>query len=264
VDTVAERAHRNLCDYTRWNARLSAGTAVLDESGIVAIAGQTDFPTARVAVRSDRSLPPDEWARVVDDFFGTRGRMACVYARHGDDDDITEHLLARGYREWSTTPEMVCDHELDARTPAAGVTVRLASSPADISAYARIAAEAFAHLYVPEAAVLDGVDQPDALLADDCAVALAEIDGTPVAGAQVVLLGGGPNHGGRTGYVAWVSCTDAARGQGLGDTVTRAVTNVAFGRGASLVTLEASAFGEHTYARMGYRELYRYRMVIRA
>ena len=33
--------------------------------------------------------------------------------------------------------------------------------------------------------------------------------------------------------------------------------------GAPLVTLEASEFGEHTYARMGYREIYRYRVLIR-
>ena len=63
--------------------------------------------------------------------------------------------------------------------------------------------------------------------------------------------------------MAWVSCADAARGRGLGDTVTRAVTNEAFRRGADLVTLEASPFGEHTYARMGYREIYRYRMLLR-
>ena len=29
------------------------------------------------------------------------------------------------------------------------------------------------------------------------------------------------------------------------------------------MTLEASQFGEHTYARMGYREIYRYRMLLR-
>ena len=63
--------------------------------------------------------------------------------------------------------------------------------------------------------------------------------------------------------MSWVACADAARGRGLGDTVTRAVTNEAFARGANLVTLEASHFGEHTYTRMGYRELYRYRMLLR-
>jgi hypothetical protein len=262
-EPVAERAHRNLCDYTRWTSRLHTGTATLDESGIVAMAGKTDFPTARTAVRSDRSLPPAHWVDQVDRFFSAHGTMSCVYARQTVDDDISELLVGRGYRDWATTPEMVCEHELGPRDPGAGVTVRFADSPADISAYARIAAEAFAHLQVPEAATLDGVDHPDAFLADDCAVALAEIDGTPVAGAQVVLVDADRNGDRTAGYVAWVSCTDAARGRGLGDTVTRAVTNEAFRRGARFVSLEASQFGEHTYARMGYREIYRYRMLIR-
>ena len=67
----------------------------------------------------------------------------------------------------------------------------------------------------------------------------------------------------RSAYVGWVACADEGRGRGLGDVVTRRVTNEAFERGAQLVTLEASKFGEHTYARMGYREIYRYRMLIR-
>ena len=258
MGSIEERAHRNFCDYTRWLARLHADAELIDEPGVVALAGPTDFPTARMALRSDRTLPPQEWVDVVDPFFTERGKFASVYARVGPDDDLTDELLARGYREWSTSPEMVCDLPLDAREPAAGVTVRLASTPADISAYARIAAEAFGHLHVPEAAALDGVNHPDAMLADDNVVALAEIDGVPVAGAQAVLFAD------RAGaYVAWVSCLDAARGRGLGDTVTRAVTNEAFARGASLVSLEASQYGEHTYARMGYREIYRYRMLIR-
>ena len=258
MGSIEERAHRNFCDYTRWLARLHEEAALIDESGVVAIAGPTDFPTARTALRSDPTLSVEKWADVVDPFFAERGKFASVYARVGLDDDLTEQLLARGYREWSTSPEMVCDHALDAREPAAGVSVRLASTPADISAYARIAAEAFAHLHVPEDAAIDGVDHPDAMLAGDCIVALAEIDGTPVAGAQAVVFAD------RAGaYVAWVSCLDAARGRGLGDTVTRAVTNEAFARGASLVSLEASQYGEHTYARMGYREIYRYRMLIR-
>jgi ribosomal protein S18 acetylase RimI-like enzyme len=256
--SVEERAHRNLCEWTRWNGRLDPATQTIDESGIVAISGSIDFPTARTAIRSDLSTAPGEWAETVDAFFSARGKTGCVYTRVDADDDLTKHLIDRGFREWTTTPEMVCEQELEPRDAPPGVTVRLAETPADITAYARIAAEAFAHLLLPEAAALDAVDRPDAFLAGDCAVALAEIDGEPVAGAQVVLFDDN-----RDAYVAWVSCADAARGRGLGDTVTRAVTNEAFRRGASLVTLEASHFGEHTYARMGYREIYRYRMLLR-
>jgi ribosomal protein S18 acetylase RimI-like enzyme len=102
------------------------------------------------------------------------------------------------------------------------------------------------------------LDAPEVLLGPDVAVSLAEIDGRPVAGALSVLLGDEPN-----GYVGWVSCLPEGRGRHLGDHVTRLVTNEAFARGASIVTLEASRFGENTYRRMGYEERYRYRMMIK-
>ena len=258
MESTEERAHRNLCDFIRWSGRLHAGTPVLDERGVVAYAGPVDFPSEHVAIRSDASLPASEWAAAVDRFFAEHGRSSCVFARVGIDDDVREALGAHAFREWSTSPEMVCDAPLEASEPPAGFTVRLASTPADISAYARIAAEAFGHLHMTEEAVLDTVDRPGAFLADDCVVALAETDGVPVAGAQVLLFGAS-----RGAYVSWVSCADSARGHGLGDTVTRTVTNEAFARGATLVTLEASPFGEHTYARMGYREIYRYRTLLR-
>ena len=258
MQTVEERAHGNFCNWIRWTARLDPDTATIDESGILALAGSVDFPTSRTAIRWDHSIPAQQWAETVDTFFASRGKTACVHARTGIDDELADQLLERGFREWTTTPEMVCEHALEPRDPPHGVTVRLADSPADITAYARIAAEAFAHLLLPHDATIGAVDHPNEFLAPDCVVALAEIDGEPVAGAQVLLLDGN-----RNGYVAWVSCTDAARGRGLGDTVTRAVTSEAFRRGATFVSLEASPFGEHTYARMGYRELYRYRMLLR-
>ena len=111
---------------------------------------------------------------------------------------------------------------------------------------------------MPEAITATTMDNPEVMLAPEVAIALADIDGKPVAGACSILFGEEPN-----GYVGWVACRDRGAGRGLGDVVTRRVTNEAFDRGAKLLTLEASRFGEHTYARMGYRELYRYRLLIK-
>jgi ribosomal protein S18 acetylase RimI-like enzyme len=255
---VREQAHQNLCDFTRFQARLDPGSEVLDEAGVVAVAGSVDFPTARVGIRSSRSLQAGAWADVLTAFLEKHGKTGCAFARVGEDDDINDELIARNFHEWAQTPEMVCDHPLEAREPADGVSVRLASSPDDVAAYATIAGKAFTHLSVPEAVTRDAVDNPGVMLGSDCVIALADLGGEPVAGALVVLFGEEP-----VGYVGWVACLDAARGRGLGDVVTRAVTNEAFARGAALVTLEASPFGESTYARMGYREIYRYRVLIR-
>ena len=78
----------------------------------------------------------------------------------------------------------------------------------------------------------------------------------PVAAAQVLM-----SHS--IAGVYWVGTVDGARGKGLGDAVTRAVTNRAFELGARFVSLQASAMGEPIYRRMGYREIYRYRTHVR-
>ena len=167
-------------------------------------------------------------------------------------------LTARGFVEFSTTPEMVCEGRLDDRTPPDGVVVRLAETADDVHTYAEIAGHAFRHLHLPEDITRDAIDHPDVMLDAGVVIALADLDGRPAAGASSMIFGAE-----RAGYVGWVACLDDARGKGLGDVVTRRVTNEAFDRGAPIVTLEASQFGEHTYARMGYRELYRYAVLIK-
>jgi GNAT superfamily N-acetyltransferase len=258
MNDVAERAHQNLCDFNRFLGRLEPDSAVLDEAGVVAVCGAVDFPSARIAIRSASTVSAKPWADAAMAFFDARGKSSCVFARVGADDDLNDELTARDYHEWSQSPEMICEHPLEAQEPPAGVTVRMASSAADVTAYASIAGKAFTHLSMPEELTRDAIDNPDVMLGSDCAIALAEVDGAPVAGASVALFGSEP-----VGYVGWVACLDEARGRGLGDVVTRAVTNEAFARGAPLVTLEASQYGRNTYERMGYREIYRYRVLIR-
>lgn len=257
-DAVAEAAHANLGAFLRWLATLEPDAALLDDDGIVAEAGAADWPSSRMSIRSRPTLAPDEWAERVDGFFSSRGRTASAYLRRDVDDDLAAPLVARGFFEYSDTPEMVCEQRLDERDPPPGVTLRLARTAADVEAYARVASRAFVDLGFWEDALYAQLHRPEMLLGPDVAVSLAEIGGKAVAGAMSVVLG---DTGG--GYVGWVACLPEARGRALGDAVTRVVTNEAFDRGAGMVTLEASRFGESTYRRMGYRELYRYRMLVR-
>jgi hypothetical protein len=253
---VAARAHANLGNFTRFHARLNRGSLLLDEGGVIAVGGIPGFATG---VRSDPVVDAPASADTLTTFIEAHGGGALLWMRVGADDDLSAELIERGFQELAQSPEMICEGPLEAREPPAGVTVRFADSAQDVSAYARIAGEAFAHLGISAEITSTEIDNPEEMLAPDCIIALAEMGGEPVAGALVVLFGPEP-----VGYVGWVACADAARGNGLGDTATRAVTNEAFARGASLVTLEASHFGESTYARMGYREIYRYRLLIRA
>jgi len=255
MPTVEARAHENLVGFGRIQARLH-GAELLDEPGILAFRGPVDFPAARLALRSGPPLAPAAFADAVVDFLLRDGTTAAVYV-HESDRDAHDELIARGFTAFSRSPEMVCDARLADRVPVDGVTVRLATSPDDVAAYAEIAGHAFRHLSIPEEITRDTIDHADVMLDPTVTIALAEVDGRPVAGACSFLVGESGD-----GYVGWVACLDDARGRGLGDTVTRRVTNEAFDRGASIVTLEASPFGRATYARMGYRELYDYATLI--
>jgi ribosomal protein S18 acetylase RimI-like enzyme len=257
TSSIDARAHANLVEFVRFSARLDGNADVLDEPGIFAIRGSTDFPSARMAIPQGEGLPPAEFADRASDFILRDGKTACVYVRT-DDRALHDELVGRGFVEFSTTPEMVCEGRLDDRTPPDGVVVRLAETADDVHTYAEIAGHAFRHLMLPEDITRDAIDHPDVMLDAGVVIALADLDGRPVAGASSMIFWAE-----REGYVGWVACLDDARGKGLGDVVTRRVTNEAFDRGASIVTLEASQFGEHTYARMGYRELYRYAVLIK-
>jgi len=254
---VEARAHANLVEFVRFTGRLDGNAELLDEPGILAVRGAIDFPSARMAIPQGDPLTPEAFADRAFEFLRRDGTTACVYVRT-DDRGLHDELTGRGFAEFSTSPELVCEARLEDRPPPDGVVVRLATTAADVRAYAEIAGHAFRHLHLPEAITRDAIDNPRVMLEAGVAIALADVDGRPVAGACSILVGPEPN-----GYVGWVACLDDARGKGLGDVVTRRVTNEAFDRGASIVTLEASHFGEHTYARMGYRELYRYAVLIK-
>jgi hypothetical protein len=257
--TLADRTHDNFCGSVRLLARLERGS-LLDEHGVCAAFGATDWPSSRIAVRTNTELEPSAWVATAEEFLlgDGRGQTASVSARVGADDDIAAVLTDHGFQEFFQQPQMVCEKPLPAREPPAGVRVRLAQTPADVLTYATIAGKAFKHLGSPSRITRTTLDNPEVMLQPDIAIVLADLDGEPVAGAMIVLVGDEPN-----GYVGWVSCVDEGRGRGLGDVVTRRVTNEAFARGAAIVSLEASKFGESTYARMGYREIARYRMLIK-
>lgn len=254
-------AHQNLVDFGRFSATTNPDTEVLDEHDLLAVAGAVDFPAFRQAVptTADAVADPADWAGRAEDFLLSRGKTGIVFARVGIDDALADVLLGRGFVEWSTSPEMVCT----ALAPPTerglpdGFTVRLARSADDIAAYAAVAANAFTALGFVEEPTRAWLDRPDVLLAPQVVIAVGEREGRIAAGAMVVLFDGG------RAYTAWVATLELVRGSGLGEAVTRRVTAEAFARGATMVSLEASPFGAPIYRRMGYRDLYDYRMLIK-
>jgi ribosomal protein S18 acetylase RimI-like enzyme len=235
VDPAAQ-GHENFCGFVRFTGRLLDDAPALEAPGILAVRGAEDFPAARLALRTEPATPAADFVRALYDFLFDDGKTAAIHTRIDADDDLVAPLQSLGFQEFGQVPEMVCETAPGEREIPSDIRVRLATTADDVRDYA------------------------DVWLGSDTAIALADLDGRPVAGASMIMCGPDSN---RNGYIAWVACRDDARGRGLGDTVTRRVTNEAFARGARVVSLEASQFGEHTYARMGFNELYRYRLLIK-
>ena len=135
----------------RWTGRLDPGAAIArrarDRRGA---SGRATSRRRATAIRADRSLPAEQWVDTGRRVPGRR-RQDRVRATHASASTTTSptscsnaaSASGRRRRRWCASTHW------SRATRRTGVTVRFASTPADIAAYARIVAEAFAHLMLP-------------------------------------------------------------------------------------------------------------------
>ena len=151
---------------------------------------------------------------------------------------------------------MICEMPVEPQPLPDGVAPRWVDDRATFDDFVAVSDAAYATQGMPPDTVVDSITDLRAYLTPYLQTVVAYEGDMPVAAAQVLS-----SHS--IAGVYWVGTLERARGKGLGDRVTRAVTNRAFESGARLVSLQASAMGEPIYRRMGYREIYRYRTHVR-
>ena len=206
------------------------------------------------AFRLHDDVPAAEVVAQADAFFATLGRGYSVMVRDsGEDDDLGAACAAAGLTVFGAGgPQMVCRARLADAVAGGGVELRTVASVGDVHDFVDVNAQAYATYGMPPEVGPDVVSRPERFLAAPNVVSVvAYLDGEPAAAAQTLL-----SHG--IAGVYWVGTVDGARGRGLGEAVTRAVTNAAFDLGATANSLQASPMGEPIYRRMGYEEIYRY------
>jgi ribosomal protein S18 acetylase RimI-like enzyme len=126
-----------------------------------------------------------------------------------------------------------------------------------VADFAAVNTDAYGTYGMPAEVFVDLFDRPARLLADaDTTIVVAYQDTRPVATALTFLSGG-------VASLQWVGTIPALRHMRLGRIVTEWATNMAFDRGATSVTLQASAMGAPLYAKLGYETLYHYRDFVR-
>ncbi len=259
-DEAAALGQANYQEFSRELSRASGRDGeIVETDGLLLHAARTPFPVLFNGVwRLDPTVPAEAVVEAADAFFAERGRGWSVCLRDGvaEDEDLRLAAEDAGVTSLLEAPEMICEAPVVPRPLPDGAALRWVDDRATLDDFVAVSDAAYATQGLPPGTVVDSVTDLRACVAPHLQTVVAYDGDAPVAAAQVLM-----SHS--IGGVYWVGTVDGARGKGLGDCVTRAVTNRAFELGARFVSLQASAMGEPIYRRMGYRELYRYRTHVR-
>ncbi len=258
-DDLGTLGHLNLIEFSREQARWGVGGAVEESDGVVLVASGSWLPVlCNCGFRGDDRIAPALLVERSDAFFGARRRGYTIMVRDtAVDDDLrrgceTAGLVAFG----EPAPEMACTAPVTEHRPD-GVDIRPVTTAAGVADFAAVCAAAYSTYGMPAETPAELFSVPERVLdARHVVAVLASAGDQPVSGALILL-----SHG--IAGVYWVGTVDGARRSGLGRAVTASVTNTAFARGATAVTLQASVMGEPIYRAMGYRSLFRYQNWVR-
>lgn len=251
--TLARLGHANFAEFGRESTRWSATGRLVEQDGILLTATGSDFPVlCNGVLRLDEEVPAPAVLDAADRWFGDMGRGYTVMAREVKADrDLVVEAEGRGLLSVQRPPEMVCRARLDDAAAPPGCELRWVTDEAGVRDFMTVSARAYSSLGMP-VEVVDAMIDPGRMCVEPYVqTVVAYLDGAPVSAAQTLL-----SHG--IAGVYWVGTVEAGRGRGLGEAVTRAVTNRAFDLGARASTLQASPMGEPIYRRMGYETLYHY------
>jgi ribosomal protein S18 acetylase RimI-like enzyme len=250
-------ADANLVASYREYARWQEPSVTEETDGVLLLAGATRFPAACIngAIRTDRNVMPTRALTVARDFFGGRRRNFTFVTRSQVDTDLENLLIAQGFHCDSDAPCMWVDKPVSIRTVPDGYRVEWLSDARHVADLVRVIERSYEQMGLPVEQVRAIFNRPAGLLNANVSAALAYHGDKPAAVALTIVAP--PDV--KTAGVYWVGTVPHERGKGLAEHCTALATNIGFDRGATIVTLQASSFGEPIYRRMGYREYARQR-----
>jgi GNAT superfamily N-acetyltransferase len=245
---LADLVHRNLMEVYSWMGEAPGGAADYQD-GELLFAGRSPLPFLNGAVRSRREAPGAELLGRAREFFFARKRGFVTFCWPGDPALEQAALEAGMFPVMERYPEMVC------RKPIAPLDadVQRVMSSEEASAYWRICDAAYPSIGFPENLFSEAFTREE-LLDERVWACLGFDDGRPVACASVWMAEG-------VGFLGWVGALPESRGRGLAAACTIAATNQALDAGSDAVSLQASPMGEDLYRRLGFEEIFDYRLL---
>ena len=243
-----DRADANFIESIREHARWQDPCELVEADGLILVAGPNPFPVAyrNCVLRVDQRVSAHDTLARAREFFGSRRRGFTVITRKSRDADLISFLPAAGLQATADFPCMLIESPLAPPQIPPDVRVERFREERQVRDAVEINAEAYQMNKLPahEARVYFG--RPQELLSSRVEGYVAYRDGLPASTALTIFSGEGAG-------IYWVGTAQAAQRRGLGEICTRLATNAGFARGAEVVTLQASPFGEPIYQRLGYR-----------
>jgi ribosomal protein S18 acetylase RimI-like enzyme len=239
-----------MADRYRLGAQVDGGEALETANGLL-YAARSDFPVMANGAVPYAGGDPRALAATGAEWFAERRRGFTLFARSREEDDAATAagmgLVIGRY------PAMVLRSRLPDPAVPEGVELRAVTDEAAARVYTTVADAAFVSLGMPSGVI--GDMGPAGFLAPDTAAFVAFAEGRAVAVASAVVARG-------IAGIQWVGVLEEARGRGLAVAVTAAAANAGFDLGADCAWLEASHMGEPVYLRMGFEEVFSYRVYL--
>jgi GNAT superfamily N-acetyltransferase len=236
------------------------GTQIIEQAGGLLWASESDYPLLFNGVlRLDEDEPADHLMDAALSFFGGLERGFTVYVR---DCDGVDGELERAAREarfdlvMAHFPVMVRRRPLPAPTLPPGIELERVRDARGASDYNDVVRASYPDIGLPLEAFGDGIPLGHMTLPNTSAfVAYRDEEPVSVAISIVTDVFAG---------IEWVGTVRSARGVGLGAALTAAAANAGFERGARVAWLEASEMGVPMYRRMGFEDLFAYKLYVGA
>ena len=246
--TPQDLSDDNLLESVREHARWQKPCEFVEEDGLILVAGPNAFPVAyrNCVVRTDPRVAPKDLLARAREFFGSRKRGFTVIARDSRDEDLASFLPAAGLKPTGDLPCMSIESPVAETRAADDIFVERFREVRHVLDAVEINAEAYEAIKLPAAEARIFFGHPNELLSPRVEGYVAYRGTQPASTALTLFSGDGAG-------VYWVGTAVAAQRRGLGEICTRLATNAGFARGAKVVTLQASPFGEPIYRRLGYK-----------
>ncbi|OHD64058.1 MAG: hypothetical protein A2176_08575 [Spirochaetes bacterium RBG_13_51_14] len=243
----------NLAESVREITRWHSGGHVIEHDDLLITKGADLTPVTNFTIRTapEAKPPADKVMEMIRDYYYECNSGFSIYVRSHIDSDLETTCQSANVIKIYDNPGMMIDKVIPEKPMPEDVEIRPVKDISGAEDFARVAIDSFQSLGMRPETGDKIFAAPERMLKPYNYLVVGYVRGVPSSCAMVIF-----SHS--IAGVYWVGTAQNARRIGLAEASTRAVTNEALNKGARVVVLQASRFGEPIYRRMGFNEFTRY------